>query len=114
MADKVAPLMERASRSSPETNMAMLLNVLTPSSIVPKPDKYYVFVYKAKTKNIQYDQHPFVVVTGVYGWGFSGYNFHLEQPRRYSWNEVVSNLYLVTDEELNSVQSFPITKIKSS
>ena len=114
MADRVAPLAQRASRNSPETNMRSLLSVLTPSGIVPQPDKYYVFVYKAKTKGIQYDQHPFVVCTGVYRWGFSGYNFHLEQPRRYSWNEVMSNIYLVTDDELTSVQNFPITKIKSS
>ncbi len=114
MADRVQPLMERASRSGAQSNMARLLSVLTPSSIVPEVDKYYVFVYKAKTKNIQYDQHPFVVVTGVYRWGFSGYNFHLEQPRRYSWNEVQSNIYFVSDDELNSVQNYPIALIKSS
>ena len=114
MVDRIESLLKEVTDNDPVTNMGMLLNTLTPSTIVPQVDKYYVFVYKAKTKNIQYDQHPFVAVTGVFKWGFTGYNFHLEQLRRYSWNEVVSNLYLVTDDELNSVQSFPITLIRSS
>ena len=99
--------------SSPVKNMASLMDVLD-STIVPDVDKYYVFVYKAKTRGIMYDAHPFVVVTGVFPWGFSGYNFHWDQPRRYSWNEVVSNLYVVTDEELTSVSNYPIANIKSS
>ena len=112
--DRVAALLPGAKNKSATTNMQRLLNTLTPSTIVPELDKYYVFVYKAKTRGIMYDAHPFVVVTGVFPWGFSGYNFHWEQPRRYSWNEVVSNLYVVTDEELTSVSNYPIANIKSS
>lgn len=111
--DRIAPLMEGASKRSPTSNMQRLLNTLTNSQIVPEVDKYYVFVYKAKTKNIMYDRHPFVVVTGVYRWGFTAENFHIG-PRRYSWNEVVSNLYPVNDDELNSMQDYPIAEITSS
>ena len=92
----------------PVSNMQLLLSSLTPSGIVPERDKYYVFVYKAKTPNITYDRHPFVVVGEVYKWGFSGFNFHWNQPRRYSWNEVVSNLYEISDEELNIVENLNI------
>ena len=112
--DRVAPLLPGSQNKNPTTNMKALLNTLDSTDNVPEVDKYYVFIYKAKTRGIMYDAHPFVVVTGVFPWGFSGYNFHWEQPRRYSWNEVVSNLYVVTDEELTSVSNYPIANIKSS
>ena len=99
--------------SSPVKNMASLMDVLD-STIVPDVDKYYVFVYKAKTPRIKYDCHPFVVVTGLFRCGFSAYNFHWEESRFYTWQEVKSNLYEVPDEDLNFVQSYPIARIKST
>ena len=87
---------------------------LSPGEIVPTPDKYYVFVYKAKTKNIQYDQYPFIVCTSVFPWGFSGYNFHWEESRRYTWQEVITNIYEIKDEELNDMMNYPTKSIKST
>ena len=104
----------RSKNQSPERNMQMLLNVLDTSVITPQPDKYYVFVYKAKTPGITYDQHPFVMCTSVFQWGFTGYNFHWEQSRRYTWAEVKSNLYEVSDDQLNDVQNINIAKFKTS
>ena len=100
--------------NNPTYNMSMLLEVLTPSVIVPKPDKYYVFVYKAKTPRIQYDAHPFVVCTNVFQWGFTGFNFHWQQPRKYSWKEVKTNLYEVQEDEVRVVMNFPIAKFETS
>ena len=110
----VRDLLPGSADRSPEMNMRRLLDVLTPSEIVPEPDKYYVFVYKAKTPGVAYDQHPFIICTNVFKWGFTGYNFHWEGVRQYSWAEVVSNLYEVTDDNLNAVQALPIAKIKRS
>ena len=104
----------RSRNQSPEQNMQMLLSVLTPSVIVPQPDKYYVFVYKAKTPGLRYDQHPFIVCSSIFQWGFIGYNFHWGEPRRYSWAEVKSNLYEVSDNELNDVQQIPFARFKTS
>ncbi|QIN96793.1 hypothetical protein [Synechococcus phage S-N03] len=112
--DRVRALLPTAAGKSPTSNMKDLLEILTPSVIIPEVDKYYVFVYRAKTKGITYDQHPFVVVTGIFKWGFTGYNLHLGQPRRYTWAEALTNLYEVSDEELNSVEKLPITLIKQS
>ena len=103
-----------ARQDDPDTNMTRLLSVLKPSVIIPEVDKYYVFVYKAKTPRIQYDQNPFIVCTGIYKWGFTGYNFHWEGHRRYSWNEVVTNLYEVSENELNIVERLPIAKIRTT
>ena len=87
---------------------------LSPGEIIPTPDKYYVFVYKAKTKNIQYDQYPFIVCTSVFPWGFTGYNFHWEESRRYSWQEVITNIYEIKDEELNDMMNYPTKSIKNT
>ena len=111
--NRVGPLTKRTS-SNPEYNMRLLLDNLSPGEIVPNPDKYYVFIYKAKTKGIQYDQFPFIVCTGVFPWGFTGYNFHWEESRRYTWLEVLTNIHEVKDEELNDMMNFPIKSIKSN
>ena len=102
-------------QKSPERCMSILADSYQGQSIiVPDPNKYYVFVYKAKTPGVQYDQHPFVLVTGIYKWGFTGYNFHWESSRTYTWAEILTNLYEVTDENLNVVQELPIARLKTT
>lgn len=113
--DRVRELLKNGSKGKgPDRNFADLISIIGPSVIIPEPDKYYVFAYKAKTRNIQYDQYPFVYVTAVFIWGFQGYNFHWEAPRQYSWAEVITNLYEVGDEELNSVEALSIAKLVQS
>lgn len=104
----------QTSGDDPDTNMLNLLELFKTSEIVPNQDKYYVFVYKAKTKGIVYDSNPFVFVDGVYRWGFTGTNLHLGQPRRYTWQETVSNLYEVPEEEVRLVLQLPTTNIQQS
>lgn len=111
MEDRVKRLLPLAV-GNPNRNMQILLSNLTPSTIVPEADKYYVFVYKAKTPGIMYDKHPFVVCTTLYKWGFVGFNFHWNEHRRYSWNEIVTNLYEINENELNSMEKYPIAKFQ--
>ena len=96
----------------PDNNMLDLIEVFLTSEIIPNPDKYYVFVYKAKTKNIQYDSNPFVVVDRIYKWGFTGTNLHFGAPRRYTWQECVSNLYEVREKDVPLVLRINTTNIK--
>ncbi len=98
----------------PDYNMSLVLSTLTESEIVPEADKYYVFVYQAKTPGIQYDQHPLITCTGVYKWGFTGFNHRWGESRQYTWGEVLSNLYELSDEEFEIVQDIPIAKFKTS
>lgn len=109
MIDRVQKLLPKATRG-PSGNMQILLSNLSPSTIIPDPDKYYVFVYKAKSKGIVYDMHPFVVCSNLYKWGFIGFNFHWNEYRRYSWGEIVTNLYEIKEQELNSMEQYPIAK----
>ena len=98
---------------NPTKNMDMVLSNLSPSTIVPEANKYYTFIYKAKTRGIQYDMHPLILCGNVYSWGFNGDNYHMGL-RQYSWNEVLSNLYELSDEEFMFLQGVPLAKIKST
>ena len=100
--------------TGPDYNMQLLLSYLTDPEVVPQANKYYVFVYKAKTPNIQYDQHPVILCGNVFKWGFTGYNFHWNEIRQYSFGEVKSNLYGLTEEELEIVNGIPLAKIRTS
>jgi hypothetical protein len=102
------------AHGQPEYNMKQLLRNLGPAEIVPDPDKYYVFIYKAKTPNTQYDQHPFIKCTSVHRWGFCGFNYHWEDYRRYSWLEVVSNIYEIKENEVQEMMNYPIARYKST
>lgn len=99
--------------SNPTKNMGLLLSYLNPSDIVPRPNKYYTFIYKAKTPNIRYDQHPLILAGNVFKWGFTGENVHIG-TRQYSWNEVLSNLYEVSDEEFEFLKNVPLALYKNT
>lgn len=107
-------LIQKQFNRKPVSNMGLLMNVLSPSTIIPDSDKYYVFVYKAKTPNIVYDAQPFVLVSNVFKWGFTGFNFHWNEMRKYTWPEVRSNLYEIYEEELNIVENINLANIKST
>ena len=98
----------------PNYNMRYLLEKLTPSTIVPEPNKYYVFVYKAKTPGITYDQNPVILCGSIFKWGFSGYNIHWNESRYYGWGEVASNLYELSEEEFNTVRNIPLAKFRTT
>ena len=74
--------------------------------------KLYVFVYQPKTSGIRYDQNPLVAVTNIYEWGFKGINFHWGQSRQYTFQEVVGQLYQVTNEELQDLNTIPFAKFR--
>ena len=109
-------VLKNARNDKPDTIMERLIDTIGRGQgiIIPEVDKYYVFVYQAKTKRIRYDSNPFVLCTGIYKWGFQGYNFHWEAYRQYSWNEGVTNLYEVRENELNIVEKLPIANLKST
>ena len=92
--------------------MIELMDSLTSTSTSsPSVGKYYVFVYNAKTPNIQYDSNPLVAVTDVFDWGFRGVNLHIGQYRNYTTNELVGQLYEVNLDELSDVRELPFGNI---
>ena len=93
--------------------MIEIMDVLG-SSITSSPEvgKIYVFVYQPKTQGLRYDQNPLVAVTNTYEWGFRGINFHWGQSRSYTFQEVVGQLYQVTNEELQDLNTLPFAKYR--
>ena len=87
-------------------------NLSTTVTSSPSVGRYYVFVYSAKTPNIQYDSNPLVAVTDVFEWGFRGVNLHVGQYRNYTYNELVGQLYEVNSDELSDVRELPFGKIQ--
>ena len=87
-------------------------NLTSTSTSSPSVGKYYVFVYSAKTPNIQYDSNPLVAVTDIFEWGFRGINLHIGQYRNYTYNELVGQLYEVNSYELSDVRELPFGKMQ--
>ena len=96
----------------PDDIMIELMNNLgTTVTSSPSVGRYYVFVYSAKTPNIQYDSNPLVAVTDVFEWGFRGINIHVGQYRNYTYNELIGQLYEVNYDELSDVRELPFGKM---
>ena len=87
-------------------------NLSTTVTSSPSVGRYYVFVYSAKTPNIQFDSNPLVAVTDVFEWGFRGINLHVGQYRNYTYNELVGELYEVNSYELSDVRELPFGKMQ--
>ena len=100
--------------NDPEDIMIEIIDVLNDVEIVPSPDNYYTFIYNAKTPDILYDQHPLVAVTSIFNWGFQGINYHWNEPRRYTWQEVAGRLHVVENDEIMSMRNINYAKIKRS
>ena len=109
---RIAPLVnELAGTESADDVMQEVLGVLSEGG-APETGNIYVFVYKPKTPNIRYDEHPLVAVTSVYSWGFKGINFHWGQSRQYNFSEVVGGLYRATNDELRALNTLPFAKFR--
>ena len=102
---------ELSETNDPEDLMLMIMDALS-GTVTPVPDvgKFYTFVYNPKTPDLQYDQHPLVACTSLEQWGFKGINFHWQQPRNYTWNELAGQLYVVEYNELDDLMAIPYAK----
>ena len=111
--NRIEPLMERLG-NNPRSNMFLLLNKLSPGGIVPQPDKYYTFVYTPKTRNIRYDMNPFIKCTSIHKWGFVGFNYHWDEHRRYTWQEVATNIFEIYEDEVEDMRNFKTAFFRNS
>ena len=111
--NRVRPVLDGLiGNEDPDDLMLELLQVLQEAPKTPTPGKFYIFVYRPKTPNIQYDQNPFVAVTDVYKWGFKGINFHWGEMRQYTWDEIPGGIYEVYAAEVKDMQDIPFQNIR--
>ena len=87
--------------------MDLLKDTVTP---IPDVGTICTFVYNAKTPDIRYDQHPLVAVTELFQWGFRGLNFHWQEYRQYTWEELTGLVYIVQRNELDDLLAIPYAK----
>ena len=111
---RIAPLVDDLlGTEDADDLMIEIMDVLGDSvESTPEVGKIYVFVYQPKTLGIRYDQNPLVAVTNTYEWGFRGINFHWGQSRSYTFQEVIGQLYQVTNEELQDLNTIPFAKFR--
>ena len=90
-----------------ELIMYALNDTVTP---IPEEGNICTFKYFAKTPNISYDQHPLVAVTELFPWGFRGINFHHQEYRNYTFEELGTQVYIVQRDELDDLLSLDYGK----
>ena len=110
-ANRIEAIKDRLTSSDPEDLMLEIMGALNNTvEAIPSVGKYYIFVYNAKTPNVQYDQHPLVAVTDLFRWGFRGINFHWQSSRNYTWEELTGQVYMVKSIELDDLLAIPYAK----
>jgi len=97
----------KALRDEDDMMLEIIEKLQTDVEVIPTVGQYFTFIYKAKTPMIEYDRFPLVAVTSIYRWGFIGLNYHWPGWRRYTWEELQSNLYRVFPMELNTLRAIP-------
>jgi len=101
-----------AGTTDSEDLMLIIIDTLKEEVLYPEPGKFYTFIYTPKTPEIEYDQHPLIACTELYGWGFKGINFHWRQSRQYTWEEVIGKLHVIKYNELDEMLSIPYAKFR--
>ena len=89
--------------NDPEDIMLLIMEIFTIQEIVPQTGKFYTFIYNAKTPGISYDQHPLIACVEIFRWGFRGLNFHWQNYRNYTWEELPGQLHVVEFQELDEL-----------
>ena len=109
--EELKRLVAEANTTDPEELMLIIMEVFNQTvTPIPDPGKFYTFVYNAKTPNITYDQHPLIACMELFPWGFRGLNFHWQEYRNYTWEELAGQLYIVEFQELDELLSLQYGK----
>ena len=103
---------EKLGLNDPEDIMVVIMEIFKEEVLYPEPGKYYTFLYKPKTPEIEYDQHPLIACTELYKWGFKGINFHWREGRQYTWEEVIGKLHVVKYNELDELLALRYGKFR--
>jgi len=103
---------EKTNPTDPDDYMLLIMEVFKEEVLYPEPGKFYTFLYKPKTPNIEYDQHPLIACTSLERWGFKAVNFHWRQSRQYTWEEVIGKLHVIKYQELDELLAIPYAKFR--
>ena len=91
----------------PESIMLEILSVFQETEIIPDVCKYYTFIYIPKTKDLAFDNFPLIACIDIFKWGFRGVNFHWNDYRNYTWQEVAGFLHVIKEDEIEYMKTIP-------
>ena len=93
------------NRTNDQEEMMLEIMQVLNETVTPIPDvgNFYTFVYNAKTPGEEYDQHPLIACVELFAWGFRGLNFHWQNYRSYTWEELPGQLHVVEFQELDEL-----------
>ena len=91
----------------PESIMLEILSVFQETEIIPNVGKYYTFIYIPKTKDLAFDNFPLIACIDIFKWGFRGVNFHWNDYRNYTLQEVAGMLHVIENDEIEYMRSIP-------
>ncbi len=85
-----------------------LTTVLRSAGRVPTVGNTYFFMYKS---NKPHDRYPLVTVYSITNRSFFAYSHHWNRTTQYSYSNMVSDLYIVNDDEIQNAIMFPVMKV---
>jgi hypothetical protein len=111
--NRISPLVKKLiGTETADDLMLKLTSILEETKEIPVVGQIYIFRYRAKTPLIRYDRHPLIQVTNVYIWGFSGFNYHWNEIRQYTWDEIYNGMYEIHKNELQDLRRIPFGDIQ--
>ena len=110
--NRIEPIRQDIQSESDVNDRMELIMYALNDTVSPIPDEGTIctFKYYAKTPGITYDQNPLVAVTELFRWGFRGLNFHWQEYKQYTWEELGTQVYIVQREELDDLLSLQYGK----
>ncbi len=111
--NRIRPLLDELNGAEyAEDIMDDLIPLLSDTQTnIPIPGKVYVYVYFAATPNILSDRYPIVQVKGVYDWGWTGMNLHIQKQRNYNFSRNTTPLYMLKPNEVQSALTLPLMRL---
>lgn len=111
--NRVRPILDQLTGTEfAEDIMDDLITVLSDTQTnMPLPGKVYVYSYFAAKPDLLTDRFPIVQVTGVYDWGWSGMNLHIQEPRNYSIGRNSTPLFMLKTSEVQAALTLPLMRL---
>ena len=106
--DRIGQLQPRIEGlTDPQSIMLEIISIFQETEIIPDVGKYYTFIYIPKTKDLAFDNFPLIACIDIFKWGFRGVNFHWNDYRNYTWQEVAGFLHVVKEDEIEYMKTIP-------
>lgn len=111
--NRVKPIMDNLiGTENAEDIMDDLIMVLRDTqTMIPVVGKVYVFTYFAAKPELLTDRYPIIEVTGVYQWGYSGVNLHIQEPRNYNYNRRPTPMFMLKPNEVSTALALPLMRL---